>query len=678
MTEKRKLIYLADLTHDGLVLSSNVFPLSIGLIGAYLLSKNPNQYRVELFKYPHDLSIALERECPDIVAFANYSWNFHIGYEYARRIKEKWPELPIIFGGPNYGLSEGELNTFWRLYPLIDFYIVREGEEAFCQLVNRLFLSNFDISSVKNEKIPLKNCHYLREERLIQGDDLPRLAIEDLPSPYLMGLMDKFFDANLAPLIHTTRGCPFSCAFCTEGSPYYNIVEQRMETLKEELEYISERIKGPRDLYISDANFGMFKQDVDKAKLLSDCQKKYNYPKNIHVSTGKNQKERVIEVAKMLDGAVSMAASLQSTDLTVLKNVSRSNISVDKLTAVGKLANKVEAGTYSEIILGLPGDSFGAHLQSLRECVGANFDNIRMYQLIMLPQTELNTPDNRLKYKMKTMHRIMPRSFGKYSVFGRNFVAVESEEILIENSTLPYDDYVRARELDVTVELLHNGKVHEELQAFCEIKKISWFDFILRFYEKRRQYCPEITNLYDEFVAGLNDGLWKNKEILQEYVEGKIDFMLADERGTNEMSLAKATGFFTLFNKINDALFDEMENWLEELKIVKNEDFEYLKEMRNFSFCRKTGLMDEVGLTEHIFNFDIVKLSKSHFTLTPEEVFLKKPKLFKIGHDKKQIDLIKSYKKEFGSARDGMGKMLMRYPHVHRLFRQPSTINEFN
>lgn len=32
-------IYLADLTHNGLVLSSNVFPLSIGLVAAYLLEK---------------------------------------------------------------------------------------------------------------------------------------------------------------------------------------------------------------------------------------------------------------------------------------------------------------------------------------------------------------------------------------------------------------------------------------------------------------------------------------------------------------------------------------------------------------------------------------------------------------------------------------------------------------
>jgi len=36
---KKLKIYLADLTHNGMILSSNVFPLSIGLVAAYLIDK---------------------------------------------------------------------------------------------------------------------------------------------------------------------------------------------------------------------------------------------------------------------------------------------------------------------------------------------------------------------------------------------------------------------------------------------------------------------------------------------------------------------------------------------------------------------------------------------------------------------------------------------------------------
>jgi radical SAM superfamily enzyme YgiQ (UPF0313 family) len=669
--KKKKLVYFADLTHRGLVLSSNVFPLSIGLIAAYLIEKRSDDFDVELFKYPEDFSSAFETQKPDIVAFANYSWNFHISYEYARIIKSLYPDMPIVFGGPNYGLEDEEVSEFWGKYDLIDFHIVREGEEAFVQLVDSLLANGMSPLAIKSSRMKLPNCHYAFGEEVITGPDLPRLTLEDIPSPYLMGLMDKFFDESLGPMIHTTRGCPFLCSFCTEGSPYYNIVEQRREMLSEELHYIAQRVRGPLDLYISDANFGMFKQDFEKAELLVGIQKKYGYPRCIHVSTGKNKKERVIEIAEMLNGALSMAASLQSTNSKVLKNVARSNISISKLTAVGQLANKVDTGTYSEIILGLPGDSCEAHFQSLRDCVDANFDNIRMYQLIMLPQTELNTPVSRKKFGMKSRHRVMPRSFGLYRLAGHEFVAIESEEVLFESLTLPFDDYIRCRELDLTVEVLHNGRIYEELQSYCETVGLSWFDFILRFYENRRNYGADICKMYDDFREGLTCRLWETREELVNITINNIDEMLRDERGTNEMSMGKATGFLLLFEQINNTLFNEMKSWLAELNLLDDEADIYLEDARRFSRLRKMDVMNcDIEYLES-FNFDIQALVESHFTLTPAQVKLTSPKQFKIAHLPEQNKRITSHVKEFGRLHDGMGKMLMRYPHVHRIFRCP-------
>ena len=665
----KKLVYLADLTHRGLVLSSNVFPLSIGLIAAYLIDKRPDDFEVELFKYPEDFSSAIEKRKPDIVAFANYSWNFHLGYQYTKIIKELYPEITVIFGGPNYGLEDEEINDFWEKYNLIDFYIAREGEDAFLKLLEKLLLNNMSVKAIKSNKEKIPNCHYSEDGQVIIGPNLPRLAIEDIPSPYLMGLMDKFFDESLGPMIHTTRGCPFSCSFCTEGAPYYNIVEQRQETLKQELHYIAKRICGPSDLYISDANFGMFKQDIQKAEILVELQKEYDYPKYVHVSTGKNQKDRVISIAKMLDGALNMAASLQSTDPNVLANVKRSNISIEKLSSAGKLANKAEAGTYSEIILGLPGDSFERHLNSLRDCVNANFDNIRMYQLIMLHQTELNTPSSRRKYAIKSKHRIMPRSFGRYSLAGNTFVAVESEEILYEHNTLPFEDYVRARELDFTVELLHNGRVYEELQSYCETAKLSWFDFILRFYENRRNYGDDICKMYDDFREGLTDRLWGTRDELEISATKNIDHLIADEKGTNEMSMGKATGFMVLFDQINSILFSEMKGWLAELNILEPETEKYLDEACRFSHLRKINLMGNEDVFIESFNFDFKALEESGFKLIAKEIKLKVPTKFKISHSSQQHEKIDGYIKEFGKIHDGLGKMLMRYPHVYRIFR---------
>ncbi len=664
----KRTIYLADLTHRGLVLSSNIFPLSIGLIAAYLLERRTIDATVDLFKYPEDFSAALENKQPDIVGFANYSWNLNLSYGYIQTIKALWPNVVIVSGGPNYGLEKEEIEEFWSRYPLIDFYIVKEGEAAFANLVAELDTVNMNAASLKATKKELPNCHYVADGAVVTGPLLPRLEIADLPSPYLAGLMDKFFDENLIPMIHTTRGCPFQCAFCTEGNAYYNTVSQRLDDLRDELHYIAKRVRGPRDILLSDANFGMYKQDYEKARLLAECQALYQFPRNIVVSTGKNQKERVIEISQMLNGALSLAASLQSTDPTVLENVSRSNISLDKLAEIGLLANKVDTGTYSELILGLPGDTVSAHKTSLRDTVDANFDNIRMYQLIMLPQTRLNTPENRQRFGMRTKHRIMPRSFGRYEVAGHRFVAVESEDILIEHDTMSFDDYISCRELDLTVELLHNGKVYEELQGFCKIIGHHWFDFILLFFERRRNFSPELTQLYDVFRDDGTSRLWNSRDDLEKEVEKNIDALLKNERGTNEMSVSKSTAFFQLFEQINTILFELMRTYSDNMgngELYRR----YLTEMERFSFLRKSNLLDYDIEYNNEFSFDMVALEKSKFTLPPGEVALDTPRMYSIAHSSDHKIQLESLKKEFGRTPDSLGKMLMRFPHVHRVFR---------
>ena len=228
----------------------------------------------------------------------------------------------------------------------------------------------------------------------------------------------------------------------------------------------------------------MFKQDIEKSRIIQSIQKEFGWPKTISVSTGKNMKERVISVAQMLGGALNVAASLQSTDENVLDFIKRDNISLEALDSMREQTGNVGSETFTELILGLPGDSKKAHIKTLKDVIDTDMGIIRMYQLILLPQTELNTPDTRNAYEMKTKHRLMPRSFGKYEILGKEFCAIESEEICIENNSLSFNDYVECRELDMTVEIIHNGGIFDELKGFCKWLEVSWFDFLMMFYGK--------------------------------------------------------------------------------------------------------------------------------------------------------------------------------------------------
>jgi radical SAM superfamily enzyme YgiQ (UPF0313 family) len=388
--------------------------------------------------------------------------------------------------------------------------------------------------------------------------------------------MDKFFDGILIPMTHTTRGCPFKCTFCTEGTAYYDQVAKRT-TLAEDLEYIAQRKGTIQDLYISDANFGMFKEDKDKAIAIREVQERYNWPKYIHVSGGKNHKERLLEVAEIIGGSMGVAASLQSTDKSVLDNVRRSNISLEQLTGVARAGSRIDANTYAEIILNLPGDTLEAHTQSLRDAVNSGLSYIRMYQLIMLPETDMNTRETREKFGMKTMWRIMPRCFGRYHFQGEEFNCAEIEEICIAQDSLSFEDYCEARETDLTIEICHNANIFREIFGLCSVCNIEWFRLLQSFHERRRDY---LGALYAEFRRATIAPLWESREEALAFAQSNLDLYLTEQLGTNELFNAKAVAFFTLQQELHDAMYAEAYKLMPQYG-------DYLEQAKDFSLQRK-------------------------------------------------------------------------------------------
>jgi len=479
------VLYLADLTHTGQLVAANVHPYGVGLIASNVLKQLEGRVEVNIFKYPKELAEALEKKPPTVMGFANYSWNCSLAHEFANRVKVKYPKTVVVFGGPNYGLSEQEQDDYWARYPLMDFYILKEGEVAMVELLKTLDRFNFDVPALKREATLVPSCHYLKDGRICRGELLPRInELNDVPSPYLSGLMDKFFDNTLIPLIGTSRGCPFTCTYCQEGTSYYGKVTRRWD-LYDELEYIAERIGTMPDLILSNANFGMLNEDLDHARTFAAIQDKYGWPKHVIASGGKNRKEQLLDVVTIMRGSMNVAASLQSTDKTVLANVKRSNISLDQLNLVGVKGNEIDANTYTELILGLPGDSWNAHAKSLRDSVNAGLGYVRIFQLIMLPETDMNQSKTRKHFGMRTKFRVIPRCFGTYQLFGEEFSSVEVEEICVSQDTMSFEDYLRCRELDLTVEITHNVSLFKELFGLLQHFDLSWFDFLMRFHDNR-------------------------------------------------------------------------------------------------------------------------------------------------------------------------------------------------
>ena len=214
-----------------------------------------------------------------MLCFSNYKWNFELSYKFASLVKEKDPSVITVWGGPNFPVDINEKIEFLRQWPAIDFSIELEGELGFVDLVEKLSEYNFNLEALKKDKKKIINTCYLDFDRnQLNSGPIERIKnVNIVPSPYLSGTMDEFFEKPLIPLFETTRGCPFACAFCADGQASKNKIHRYdPERTKEELNYIAKRVKNMSELMNADLNFGMYKQDVLTANMIREIQEKFN------------------------------------------------------------------------------------------------------------------------------------------------------------------------------------------------------------------------------------------------------------------------------------------------------------------------------------------------------------------------------------------------------------------
>lgn len=147
------IISLADLTYTQQSIASDVVPAGIGMIAEYVEKKLPDINKIKLYKFPEDLSEKFETNKPDLIGFSNYIWNSSLTDTYLKRIKEVFPDIITVAGGPNFPTNEMEQKKYLSIRPWIDFYIVKEGEHAFYSLIN-YFIENKikDISQITNNQ----------------------------------------------------------------------------------------------------------------------------------------------------------------------------------------------------------------------------------------------------------------------------------------------------------------------------------------------------------------------------------------------------------------------------------------------------------------------------------------------------------------------------------------------
>ncbi|MEO5335338.1 MAG: hypothetical protein H7841_00380 [Magnetospirillum sp. WYHS-4] len=675
-------VWLCDLTYTQQAISSDPMPNAIGGIATFTETLVELPEPIRIIKYPEKLSALLdEGPPPQAIGFSSYIWNFELGYRFAQAIKRHAPGTVVVFGGPNYPVSPTEQKEFLASHPAIDFYIVKEGEAAFAALIAALGRHGFDVAAVKALDLP--SVHSIAADGTVRLPG-PAERIKDLtviPSPYLTGRLDEFFDGRLMPIIQTNRGCPFTCTFCVEGTQYYNkIYRNAAAKTAAEVAYIAERMvplreKGARqDLFIADSNFGMFKEDLETCRVIAESRQTRNWPQYISVATGKNQKERVLEAARLLEGALRLAGSVQSMDETVLKNIKRNNISFDQMIELALKSQETGAAAYTELILALPGETRESHFRSISQLIEAGFPKINCYTLMLLPGSNMDEPETRKTFAFNVKHRVFPRCFGHFKVFGEDVIAAEIERVVVTTSTMSFDDYVACRRMHLILYSLYSDAIFSGLVKLLQILEIPVFSWMEIAYAA--EIPADLQGLFDSFERAIREELWDDPESLRRFVRepGVVERFIGGELGINVQFTHKGLAMSQYLDALAPFSRTTVLECIRRAGKATPEVEAAVDDIVRFHYMQIRGIFTELdAVYEGEFTFDVSGFAADPAPGTLEAYRLPFPVRLRFAMTSEQQWSMNSYLDTFGRGPLGYARIVAKFP-IQKFYRRPLAV----
>jgi anaerobic magnesium-protoporphyrin IX monomethyl ester cyclase len=420
----------------------------------YLKANCEPEFPIELAEYTindpvMNIVADLHSKKPDVIGFSCYIWNIEETIPIIEMLKKINPKLKVVLGGPEVSYDV----PYWlEKLSYVDFIVVGEGEETFKEL-----LQSIKANKENEEYSKIAGIAYMINSKPKINLPRPKLVLKNVPSPFR-------FKEDLPNLskrvtyIETSRGCPYSCAFCLSsievGVRYFDI-----NKMKEEILFLMEH--GAKTIKFVDRTFNIRR---DYALEMFQFLIEEHKPGTVFQFeiTADIMRPEVIDYLNehAPTGLFRFEIGVQSTNDATNELVERRQ-NFEKLTrTVMKVKDGGKIVQHLDLIAGLPEENYQSFRKTFNDVFAFGIEEVQLGFLKMLRGTGLRMRANEHDYVYMD----------------------QSPYEILKNNVLSFDEVIRIKRVEDVLEKYWNDhRMDYTVTYLIETAFDSAFDFFQQF-----------------------------------------------------------------------------------------------------------------------------------------------------------------------------------------------------
>jgi radical SAM superfamily enzyme YgiQ (UPF0313 family) len=330
--------------------------------------------------------MGLKQFSPDIVAIGAMTIEYMRARRLARLLRKTGIDCTIAVAGVHISTLPSSFSSEF------DFAVIGEGEQTFLELVQHL-----EKGKPERELKGIRGLMYWKNGKVVRTEPRPAMELSELP-PADYSLLSSVHKKKKRLFwggwgremnLHTTRGCPYKCVFCSTANFWKTYRSRPVDTVVEEISRLSEQ--GFDNISICDDCFVI---DVDRMKSVRKGLRKEGLLDKLVFTTQSRANltnDKRLEVLKSLN-VIYLGYGLESGSDRYLRYLKANSVSLADNQRAVSLSKKHGFLVQGSLIMGGPNETLQDMEQTIRFirfCREQKVDFLWSFVMTPLPGTPM-------------------------------------------------------------------------------------------------------------------------------------------------------------------------------------------------------------------------------------------------------------------------------------------------